>query len=87
MRDRLKEKYAGFLAGAVKGERLSYIVFVSPDLEKSMPAGKLAKVIGKAFGGGGGGKPNLASGGGAVDRLGAAQDAFRAAVEEMGPGD
>ena len=72
--------FAAFLAGAAKDKRLSYIVFVSPDLEKRFPAGKLAKLVGSAMGGGGGGKPSLASGGGEIERLGAAQDAFRAAL-------
>ena len=80
IRERLGESYAGFLAGAVEGKRLSYIIFISPDLEKKMPAGGLARSVGKALGGGGGGRPNLASGGGEVDRLSAGQDAFRAAL-------
>jgi len=80
IRDKLKDSYAAFLAGAAKDRRLSYIVFVSPDLENRFPAGKLAKLVGSAMGGGGGGKPSLASGGGEIERLGAAQDAFRAAL-------
>ncbi len=84
IRERLEENYAGFLTGTVKEKRLSYIVFVSPDLEKKLPAGKLARVIGKALGGGGGGRPSLASGGGEVDRLTEGQDAFRAALKELG---
>jgi alanyl-tRNA synthetase len=80
IRDKLKDNYAAFLAGAAKDKRLSYIVFVSPDLEKKLPAGKLAKTVGSAMGGGGGGKPSLASGGGEIERLGPAQDAFRSAL-------
>jgi alanyl-tRNA synthetase len=45
-----------------------------------MPAGKLAKTVGSAMGGGGGGKPDLAEGGGQLDKLGAGQEAFRGAV-------
>ena len=82
IRERLGKSYAGFLAGAVDGKRLSYIIFISPDLEKKLPAGKLARVVGKALGGGGGGRPSLASGGGEVDRLSAGQDAFRAALTD-----
>jgi alanyl-tRNA synthetase len=82
IRERLGKSYAGFLAGAVDGKRLSYIIFISPDLEQKLPAGKLAKVVGKALGGGGGGRPSLASGGGEVDRLSEGQDAFRAALTD-----
>jgi alanyl-tRNA synthetase len=82
IRERLGKSYAGFLAGAVDGKRLSYIIFISPDLEQKLPAGKLARVVGKALGGGGGGRPSLASGGGEVDRLSEGQDAFRAALTD-----
>jgi len=75
----LKEKYAGLLTGG-EGPRIRYVVFVSPDLQSVLPAGKLAKAVGPAMGGGGGGKPDLAEGGGQFDKLGAGQEAFRSAV-------
>jgi alanyl-tRNA synthetase len=55
-------------------------VLVSPDRQKTMPAGKLAKAVGTAMGGGGGGRPDLAEGGGMLEKLGAGQEAFRSAV-------
>ncbi len=79
VRELLKEKYVGLLTGG-SGPRIRYVVFVSPDLQASLPAGKLAKVVGPAMGGGGGGKPDLAEGGGQLDKLGAGQEAFRSAV-------
>jgi alanyl-tRNA synthetase len=48
-----------------------------------MPAGKLAKTVGPAMGGGGGGKPDLAEGGGQLDKLGAGQEAFRSALKAL----
>jgi len=82
--DRLRaawgQKYVGLLTGSVSEGRLRYVVFVSPDLQKVLPAGKLAKAVGAALGGGGGGKPDLAEGGGQRDKLGAGQEAFRSAV-------
>jgi len=80
VRELLGSGYAGFLAGGRKGDRLPYIVFVSPDLVERLPAGALAKTVGRALGGGGGGRPDIASGGGAADRLTEGQDAFRQAV-------
>ncbi len=79
VRELLKEKYAGLLTGG-EGPRIRYVVFVSPDLQSSLPAGRLAKAVGPAMGGGGGGKPDLAEGGGQLDKLGAGQEAFRSAV-------
>jgi len=79
VRELLKEGYAGLLTGG-EGPRIRYVVFVSPDLQSALPAGKLAKTVGPAMGGGGGGKPDLAEGGGQLDRLGAGQEAFRSAV-------
>ncbi len=79
VRELLKEKYAGLLTGG-EGPRIRYVVFVSPDLQAMLPAGKLAKTVGPAIGGGGGGRPDLAEGGGQLDKLGAGQDAFRGAV-------
>jgi alanyl-tRNA synthetase len=79
VRELLKEKYAGLLTGG-DGPRIRYVVFVGPDLQSALPAGKLAKTVGPAMGGGGGGKPDLAEGGGQVEKLGAGQEAFRGAV-------
>ena len=82
--DRLREVwhegYAGLLTGAVTAERLRYVVFVSPDLMARLPASMLAKAVGTALGGGGGGRQDIAEGGGALDRLSSGQDAFRAGL-------
>jgi alanyl-tRNA synthetase len=85
VREVLKEKYAGLLTGG-EGPRLRYVVFVSPDLQAMLPAGKLAKTVGPAMGGGGGGRPELAEGGGQPDKLGAGQEAFRSAVRALAAG-
>ena len=82
VRELLKEKYAGLLTGG-EGPRIRYVVFVSPDLQAGLPAGKLAKAVGPAMGGGGGGKPELAEGGGQLDKLGAGQEAFRSALKAL----
>jgi alanyl-tRNA synthetase len=79
VREKLGENFVGFLTGG-EGPRIRYVVFVSPDLQRAMPAGKLAKTVGPAMGGGGGGKPDLAEGGGLLAKLGAGQEAFRSAV-------
>jgi alanyl-tRNA synthetase len=94
IREKLEKNFAGFLTGERQlGTRselpernsvmsLRYVVLVSPDRQKTMPAGKLAKAVGTAMGGGGGGRPDLAEGGGMLEKLGAGQEAFRSAVRE-----
>jgi alanyl-tRNA synthetase len=81
VREKLGENFVGFLTGG-ETARLRYVVFVSPDRQKTAPAGKLAKAVGAAMGGGGGGRPDLAEGGGLLEKLGAGQQAFRSAVRE-----
>lgn len=83
VREVLTGSYAGLLTGAVSGSRLRYVVFVSPELQTKLPAGRLAKVVGQALGGGGGGRQDIAEGGGAVDRLSAGEQAFRQALTEL----
>jgi alanyl-tRNA synthetase len=68
VREQLKEKVVGLLFSSLE-ERLRYIVFVAKDLEKVLPAGKIAQAVGKALEGGGGGKPNLAEGGGKKENI------------------
>jgi alanyl-tRNA synthetase len=76
------ERYAGLLTcGDVA--RVNYVVFVSSDLQKTIPAGKLAKAISAAMGGGGGGRPELALGGGELAKLDDGTSAFRNSVGEM----
>ncbi len=84
--DRLREllmgSYAVLLTGAVSGERLRFVVTVSPDLQDKLPAGKLAKIVGSAMAGGGGGKPDIAEGGGRVDRRDAGRQALKQALTD-----
>ncbi len=53
----------GLLFGGPQ-DKLNYIVFVPKDLTKKHNAVELIKIVGKAVGGGGGGRPHLAEGGG-----------------------
>lgn len=68
VREKLPEKVAGLLISTLE-ERLRYIIFVSKDLEQVLPAGKIAQAVGKTLGGGGGGKPNIAEGGGKKENI------------------
>jgi alanyl-tRNA synthetase len=60
------------------GGRLRFVVGVTPDLTARLRAGDLVKAIASQAGGGGGGRPDFATGGGTQpERLGAAlQHAF-----------
>jgi len=83
MRELLGGNYAGLLTGAVSGSRFRYVIFVSPELQERLPAGKLAKLVGGAFAGGGGGRQDIAEGGGMVERLNDGQVAFRREIETL----
>ncbi len=87
LRELLPHPYAGLLTGAGDGERLRYVVFVSPELQQTLPAGKLAKVVGTAMAGGGGGRPEIAEGGGQRNKLADGQAAFRAELAKLTPAD
>jgi alanyl-tRNA synthetase len=76
VREKLPEKVTGLLISTLE-ERLRYIIFVSKDLEQVLPAGKIAQAVGKALGGGGGGKPNLAEGGGKKENIDNGVAAFK----------
>jgi alanyl-tRNA synthetase len=84
VREKLPEKVAGLLISTLE-ERLRYIIFVSKDLEKDLPAGKIAQVVGKALGGGGGGKPNLAEGGGKKENIETGIAAFKEFISTNSP--
>ncbi len=64
--DRIKDKVGtGVVALAAAGEgKVSWVVMVTKDLTKRLHAGKLAKALAEATGGGGGGRPDLAEAGG-----------------------
>ncbi|MEO0073807.1 MAG: alanine--tRNA ligase, partial [candidate division WOR-3 bacterium] len=79
--DRVREladcAVAGLLTGAVAGQRLRYVVFVSQDISERLPAGGLARTVGQALGGGGGGRRDIAEGGGQLERLSQGREAFQ----------
>ncbi|MEO0077563.1 MAG: alanine--tRNA ligase-related protein, partial [candidate division WOR-3 bacterium] len=83
--DRVRELLTTQCVGLITGgdaARARYVVFSSPDVQQELPAGRLAKIVGSAMAGGGGGRPDIAEGGGEVERLSAAQHAFRTAIQE-----
>jgi len=53
------------ILGSDNGDKPSVVIVVTDDIiKRGINAGDLAKIIGKEMGGGGGGKPNLATAGG-----------------------
>ena len=52
------------LLASVSGEKVQLVCVVTDDLTKSKPAGKLVGAAAKELGGGGGGKPHMATAGG-----------------------
>lgn len=84
--DRLREllvgSYAVFLTGGVQDDRLRFVVMMSENLRSILPAGKVAREVGNVMGGGGGGRADIAEGGGRVDRLNSGQERLRQAVAE-----
>jgi alanyl-tRNA synthetase len=82
VREKLPEMVTGFLISTLE-EKLRYIIFVSKDLEQVLPAGKIAQVVGKALGGGGGGKPNLAEGGGKKENIDNGVAAFKEFIRTL----
>jgi alanyl-tRNA synthetase len=61
---RSKVKSGVVVVGTVGEGKTSVIVAVTPDLTKRLPASQIAGRVGKALGGSGGGKPDLAQAGG-----------------------
>ena len=61
---RSKLKSGVVVVGTVAEGKTSVIVAVTPDLVKRLPASQIAGRVGKAMGGSGGGKPDLAQAGG-----------------------
>ncbi len=84
LRDKLKEKGVGLLANVANG-KVQLVCTVTDDLKKSHPAGGLVGKAAKVIGGGGGGKPHMATAGGKdVDKLDALLKEFPKMVEEFG---
>jgi alanyl-tRNA synthetase len=73
------ERVLGLLVASAQSQ-IRFLVFVSEDLKAGLPAGKLARETGKALGGGGGGKPDLAEGGGRKENVPAGIAAFKSLV-------
>ena len=70
--------------GRRDGEKVSLIVRVSDDLTDRIKAGNVIKEIAPVIGGRGGGKADMAEGGGNLpDKLSAAIEASYAAIETM----
>jgi alanyl-tRNA synthetase len=76
---RSKLKSGVVVVGTVAEGKTSVIVAVTPDLVKRLPASQIAGRVGKAMGGSGGGKPDLAQAGGKNPAL--LQGGLKAAAE------
>ena len=71
--------------GMIDGEKPAMVIVVTPDLvKKKINAGSLAQSIGSVMGGGGGGKPHLATAGGKdVSKLGKAMEESHKIVHKL----
>ncbi len=71
--------------GMIDGEKPAMVIVVTPDLvKKKINAGSLAQSIGSVMGGGGGGKPHLATAGGKdVSKLSKALEESRKIVHKL----
>jgi alanyl-tRNA synthetase len=77
------DNICGFLAASRQGdERIRYILFVSSNLEEKLAANELARNIGKVLEGGGGGKPDMAEGGGKKLKVSAAFEVLKTIIKE-----
>ncbi|MGE5414834.1 MAG: alanine--tRNA ligase [Syntrophomonadaceae bacterium] len=81
---RSKIKSGVVVVGTVVEGKISVIVAVTPDLTKRLPASQIAGRVGKALGGSGGGKPDLAQAGGkSPEQLPAGLKAAAEAVRDL----
>jgi alanyl-tRNA synthetase len=81
---RSKVKSGVVVVGTAADGKTSVVTAVTPDLTGRIPASKIAARIGKALGGSGGGKPDLAQAGGKnADLLPGALKEAEAAVREL----
>lgn len=77
------ENLCGLLVTAQEGEdRIRYILFVSNNIQHQLPANELARKVGNAMDGGGGGKPDLAEGGGRKDKVSDAYKMLKLIIRE-----
>ncbi|MFT5142434.1 MAG: alanyl-tRNA synthetase [Rhodothermales bacterium] len=84
LRSRMGDAAVGVL-GSTDGDKAYLVVTVSDDvIKRGVQAGKLVGLLAKIVGGGGGGRPNLATAGGKIPaKLGEAIDAAGPALAEM----
>ncbi len=78
--DKIREKVKNTvgLIASVNADKLAFVAFVSDDLLKKYKAGDLVREVAKTAGGGGGGKPHMATAGGKdVSKLDAALTRFK----------
>ncbi len=85
--DRIKQaqpkNVCGFLVASKQHEeRIRYILFVSDNLKDKLSASEMAKNIGKVMQGGGGGRADLAEGGGQKDKVKDAYDMLKTIITE-----
>ena len=66
---RAKVKSGVIAVGSARDGKTSVVVAVTPDLVARVPASAIASRVGKALGGSGGGKPDLAQAGGRDESL------------------
>ncbi|MEO0075423.1 MAG: alanine--tRNA ligase [candidate division WOR-3 bacterium] len=85
--DKLRAVYNDNLCGLLvsrqeSNERIRYILFVTNNLEDKLPANELARTIGKVMEGGGGGRADLAEGGGRLDKVADAYEMLKNIIKE-----
>jgi alanyl-tRNA synthetase len=83
--DKLKAKLksAVIVLGSTEGDKVTLIAGVTPDLTAKVKAGEIVGHVAQQVGGKGGGRPDMAQGGGTnPDKLPAALDSVRGWVEE-----
>jgi alanyl-tRNA synthetase len=71
-----------FIASKPAEERIRYILFVSKNIQEKLAANELARNIGKVLEGGGGGKPDMAEGGGKKDKVPDAYEVLKNIIKE-----
>lgn len=77
------ENACGMLIVSQESEqRIRYILFVSENIKDKLPANELAQTIGKIIEGGGGGRSDLAEGGGKKEKVPQAYDVLKSVISE-----